>query len=98
MRLTGLAMSDSITIDCGERLSIDQVESLYVEMEKSIQQGAEILLDAGRVQFCDTAGLQLLLSLQATLEKTGHRIHWDKVADNISETAGYLGLKQALHL
>ena len=41
---------------------------------------------------------QLLLSLQTTLDKTGHRIHWQGYSDVLVETAGYLGLTQALHL
>ncbi|MBT10901.1 MAG: hypothetical protein CMI02_02560 [Oceanospirillaceae bacterium] len=63
-------MTDTITIDCGQRLSIDQAEALFSEAEKSVHHGGEITLDASAVQFCDTAGLQLLLSLQITLEKT----------------------------
>ncbi|MAK90685.1 MAG: hypothetical protein CMI08_08290 [Oceanospirillaceae bacterium] len=91
-------MTDTITINCGERLSIDQVEALFAETEKSVIQGGEIQIDASKVQFCDTAGLQLLLSLQTTLDKTGHRIHWQGYSDVLVETAGYLGLTQALHL
>ncbi|MAD45739.1 MAG: hypothetical protein CMH98_12100 [Oceanospirillaceae bacterium] len=91
-------MTDTITIDCGQRLSIDQAEALFSEAEKSVHHGGEITLDASAVQFCDTAGLQLLLSLQITLEKTGHRIHWHSLSDAVRETAGYLGLSRALHI
>lgn len=91
-------MTDSITIDCGERLSIDRVEALFTEMEAAIRHGGQITLDATHVQFCDTAGLQLLLSLQTTLEQTGHEIAWLGFTDVVSETAGYLGLNNVLHL
>ncbi|UXD88236.1 STAS domain-containing protein [Thalassolituus hydrocarboniclasticus] len=91
-------MTDSVTIDCGERLSIEQVEKLYASAEQALATAGDISLIAGQVQYCDTAGLQLVLSLQRTLEKTGHRIHWQSVSDSVREISAYLGLTSELNL
>ena len=91
-------MTDNVIIDCGERLSIEQVEKLYASAEQVLATAGDISLVAGQVQYCDSAGLQLVLALQKTLEKTGHRIYWQSVSDSVREISGYLGLTQALNL
>lgn len=91
-------MSDRISISCGERLSIEHVERLYSEMEQALTSEADVELDASQVHYCDTAGLQLVVSLRQTLQKTGHDIHWQGSSENLLETAGYLGLHASLGL
>lgn len=95
-------MTDSITIDFGERLSIERAEALYAQIERSLQQSSskngDICLDGRQVQFCDTAGLQLLLALQKTLQKTGLTLSWRGYSPVLYETAGYLGLSSVLTL
>lgn len=91
-------MADRINIDCGERLSIENVEQLYSEMESALASGTDIELDGRQVHYCDTAGLQLVVSLRRELQKTGHDIHWSGVSDHLSETASYLGLCSPLGL
>ena len=91
-------MSDRINISCGERLSIEHVERLYGEMENALTSDADVELDASKVNYCDTAGLQLLVSLRRELQKTGHDIHWSGSSNSLSETAGYLGLCSSLGL
>jgi len=91
-------MSDRISINCGERLSIEHVERLYSEMESALTSDADVELDGSQVHYCDTAGLQLVVSLRRELQKTGHDIHWSGSSENLSETAGYLGLCSPLGL
>lgn len=91
-------MADKTTIDCGTRLSIDQVEGLYQSFEAALLTGAVLSLEASNVQFCDTAGLQMIISLKKSLAQTGHDITWGGVSDNLKETAGYLGLSEPLNL
>jgi anti-anti-sigma regulatory factor len=91
-------MAEKTTIDCGTRLSIDQAESLYQSFETALLTGADLSLKAGDVQFSDTAGLQMIISLKKTLAQTGHDITWKNVSDNLKETAGYLGLTEPLNL
>lgn len=91
-------MTDNAMIECGERLSIEHVEMLYANAEQALATAGNITLIADRVQYCDTAGLQLLLTLQKTLEKTGHKIHWQSVSETVREVSAYLGLTDALNL
>jgi len=91
-------MTEVTTIHCGSRLSIDQVEELYQKLEGAMLSGGDLALDAGDVHFCDTAGLQMLLSLQKTLAATGNKVEWAKVAGVVKDTAGYLGLRNSLNL
>ncbi len=91
-------MTDNVMIDCGERLSIEQVETLYANAEQALATAGDISLIAGQVQYCDTAGLQLLLALQKTLEKTGHNLHWQSVSESVREISAYLGLTNELNL
>lgn len=91
-------MAEVTTIECGNRLSIDQAESLYQKFEAALLAGGDVTLDAESVQYSDTSGLQLLLSLQKTLATTGNSISWQGVSPNVLETAGYLGLTKPLNL
>lgn len=91
-------MTDNVMIDCGERLSIEQVETLYANAEQALATAGDISLVAGQVQYCDTAGLQLLLALQKTLEKTGNNLHWQSVSESVREISAYLGLTNELNL
>ncbi len=91
-------MTDVITIQCGERLSIEMVEELFSRVEASLHNSADICLAGNNIQFCDTAGLQLILSLQKTLAKTGGSICWQGVSPVLTETAAYLGLTRVLNL
>lgn len=91
-------MTEKNTIDCGARLSIDQAESLYQKFEAALLTGADLSLNAGQVQFCDTAGLQMIISLKKTLAQTGNDIAWEETSDNLKETASYLGLSESLNL
>lgn len=91
-------MSQTVTIQCGERLSIERVESLYSEMEAAIREASDIELAAGQVQFCDTAGLQLILGLYTSLERNGQHLRWTDPAEVIYETSALLGLQDRLGL
>ncbi|MEK9712498.1 MAG: STAS domain-containing protein [Thalassolituus sp.] len=91
-------MAEVTNIDCGNRLSIDQAEDLYQKFEAALLAGGDVAVNAESVQYSDTSGLQLLLSLQKTLATTGNSISWAGVSSNVLETAGYLGLSKPLNL
>jgi ABC-type transporter Mla MlaB component len=93
-----LGMNQTLRIQCGERLSIERVESLYSEMELAVREARDVELLASQVQFCDTAGLQLLLSLQQALQKQGLHIRWQAPSEVIYETSALLGLQNHLGL
>ena len=55
-------MPEGKQIECGERMTIEQVESLYSQLESAALEHDHIELVADRVQQCDTASLQLILN------------------------------------
>jgi len=91
-------MSESVSIDCGARLSIERVDALHQEMEQALRDAKDIELKADEVQYCDTAGLQLVLALYRAVESAGHSVSWGGVSETVVETAAILGMKQALGL
>jgi anti-anti-sigma regulatory factor len=93
-----LGMNQTLRIQCGERLSIERVESLYTEMELAVREARDVELLASQVQFCDTAGLQLVLGLQQSLQKQGLHIRWQAPSEVIYETSALLGLQSHIGL
>ena len=91
-------MATTTSIECGERLSIDTVEKLYAAMERALLESSDVELRAADIQYCDTAGLQLVLSLRQTLATTDNDIHWHDANDVLLSTAKHLGLVAALNL
>ena len=91
-------MSQSVSIDCGARLSIERVEVLHQEMEQALRDARDIELKADEVQYCDTAGLQLILALFRAVESAGHSVSWSGVSEVVSDTASILGMSDALTL
>jgi len=91
-------MPNGHQIDCGERLTIEQVENLYSQMESVMMEYDEIELVADRVQQCDTASLQLILNFQRSSEKSGHKVQWRSPSDPILNVADLLGMTELLGL
>lgn len=90
-------MSDIVTVNCGVRLSIDQIDNLYAECETAIGTGSNIEMDCSQVEYCDTAGLQLVLSVKETLLARGCEFSWKSPTQVLTQTAQYLGLVSALN-
>ena len=65
-------------VECGERMTIEQVESLYSQLEIALLEHDQIELIADRVQQCDTASLQLILNLLRISKQQGHTVKWIK--------------------
>lgn len=91
-------MSEGKQIECGERMTIEQVESLYGQLESSLVEHDNLELIADRVQQCDTASLQLIVNLFRISKVQGNSIKWVKPSDAIFNVAGLLGLTEELEL
>ena len=83
--------SDSIVI--GSELTIKNVADFKQQIDDSLIQQDEIRLDAAELQKIDTAGLQLLFSLQKSLQKSGHQIEWTNQSDVIVSAAKIVGME-----
>jgi len=85
-------------IECGERMTIEQVESLYSQLENALQEQDQIELIADHVQQCDTASLQLILNLLRISKQQGHTVKWIKPSPAVINVAELLGLSEPLEL
>ncbi|ASP40594.1 hypothetical protein CHH28_18820 [Bacterioplanes sanyensis] len=86
------------TLSCGARLSIDQAEHLHSQFQAALSSPEPLLIDAGDVQYADSAGLQLLLALKQSLAGSGQSFSWGNVSDVVYECADLLGLTAQLSL
>lgn len=91
-------MSEGKQIECGERMTIEQVESLYSQVESAALESDRIELIADRVQQCDTASLQLIVNLFRMSKQQGHSVIWVKPSESILNVAKLLGLIEPLEL
>lgn len=91
-------MPEGQQIECGERMTIEQVESLYSQLESALLEHDHIDLIADRVQQCDTASLQLIVNLLRISKQQGHTVKWVKPSDAIINVAELLGLIEPLEL
>jgi ABC-type transporter Mla MlaB component len=85
-------------VECGERMTIEQVESLYSQLESALLEHDQIELIADRVQQCDTASLQLILNLLRISKQQGHTVKWIKPSPAVINVAELLGLSEPLEL
>ncbi len=85
-------------IECGERMTIEHVESLFGQLESALLEHDQIELVAARVQQCDTASLQLIANLFRLSKARGLSIKWVTPSDTVFNVASLLGLTDALEL
>ncbi len=90
------AQSDEASgiIDLGTDLTIRSVANCKSLISERLHQGFDIRLDANQLQKIDSAGLQLLFSLDKTLKKTSQFIHWVNSNAMINEAARLAGLPE----
>lgn len=91
-------MAKAKQIECGERMTIEQVESLYSQLESAALENDHIELIADHVQQCDTASLQLIVNLFRMSKQQGHTVKWLKPSPAIINVAKLLGLIEPLEL
>lgn len=91
-------MPEGQNIECGERMTIEQVESLYSQLETALLEHDQINLIADRVQQSDTASLQLIVNLLRMSKQQGHTVKWIKPSPAIINVAELLGLIEPLEL
>ncbi|MCK5665828.1 MAG: STAS domain-containing protein [Thiotrichaceae bacterium] len=91
----GLDNSTNI-INLGADLTIRSVAACKALIDENITNGFDIKLAAGELQKIDTAGLQLIYSLNHTLEKTSQSITWVSSNSIINDAAKLLGLPQLM--
>ena len=85
-------------INLGADLTIRSVSSCKALIDENISNGFDIRLAAGDLQKIDTAGLQLIYSLNKSLEKTSQSISWESSNSIINDAASLIGMPRLLEL
>lgn len=89
-------MSECVTFELPDRLTIAQVESLHEKLEPILHNNTDVALEGKAVVQADTAGLQTLLAFAKTLEKRGAHMSWSSKSDALNEAIAHLGLQESL--
>ncbi|MDD9939795.1 MAG: STAS domain-containing protein [Myxococcales bacterium] len=66
--------------------------------EATAQAASELEIDARRVRWIDTGGLQLLLSLRCTCQQRGIRLAWRHASDELLRACWRAGASERLGL
>ena len=78
--------------------NIGGIQALRDTLFFAMSQHDHIVLDASKVKKSDTATLQVLASLAATLEAKGGKLEWSEKSIQINEQAKLLGMEELLRL
>ncbi len=87
---------DPVTL--GERLTIESAAELRERLQTVLGDGASLRIDAHAVERVDTAGLQVLASLQKTLEARGGGLKWEGFSEEMLDALELAGMKRLLGL
>ncbi len=85
-------ISGESVVSLGNSLTLKTVSEFKQCIEKKLANSGSVTLDPTDLQKIDTAGLQLLYSLQQSLEKTGQSLSWTSKNFTIESAAGLIGL------
>ncbi|MCP4433322.1 MAG: STAS domain-containing protein [Gammaproteobacteria bacterium] len=83
-------------VSLGETLTVKTVAECKKNIVDSMTKNAEITLDSASLQKIDTAGLQLLLSLQKSLALTQQQINWKNRNPVIDSAARLTGMTEII--
>ncbi|HEY2015644.1 MAG TPA: STAS domain-containing protein [Bryobacteraceae bacterium] len=72
-------------------LSIRTITELHRQLSAYAVQGPDLVVDLSAVQECDTAGLQLIVSLRKTAAERKQHLLFAHVSPALAETAAALG-------
>lgn len=85
--------SESNIISLGTELTIRSVASCKALIDKNINSGFDVKLAAGDLQKIDSAGLQMIYSLNKTMEKNSQPVQWVSTSSIINQSARLMGMQ-----
>ncbi len=84
--------ADTAAISLGRALTIKTVAEIKQCIDENLALNGDIRLDSTELQKIDTAGLQLLFSLQKSLNDDGQNLTWANKNSAIESAASLIGL------
>ena len=91
-------MATKTSFSCGDALDIAHATALHSRLQKSLQKSSTIELKADGVERVDTAGLQLMVSLNSEVQRCGGELIWKNPSKPLLAAARSLGLDHTLGL
>lgn len=79
-------------------MDITHAESFKEKLSKAVERSNVVELKADKVERADTAGLQILVSLNRELRRRGGKIVWKNPSDDLLAVIKILGLAPYLEL
>lgn len=80
------------TLDCGQQLSIAQLDSWYLHCLKALLAGDSVFIDVSRLQKIDTAALQLLYQFHQQAQHYDIQVVWSAMSDSFQDAINLSGL------
>ena len=91
-------MSNQVSVDLPENLTIATAEGLHDELEPLVTGSQDVTLNGAAVARVDTAGVQIIYSFMQALENAGASVNWEKPSDSLLEASEKLGMTEHLAL
>lgn len=85
-------------IRLGDQLTMENAEELRTHLLSALGEHTSVRIDAKAVERVDAAGLQVLASLQKTVEARGGGLHWDGFSEEMLQALELSGMKSLLGL
>ena len=80
------------TLDCGQQLSIAQLEDWYLRCLKIVLACDDVFIDVSRLQKIDTAALQLLYQFHIQAQQVGIKVIWSDMSESFQDAIILSGL------
>lgn len=90
--------SSTVSIDCGETLTIAESGQLYATLLAELAEGHAVAPDVSRIQRIDAAGAQVLLAFCREVALQGQSVDWGTPSDAFCKSVALLGLETELGL
>ena len=91
-------MSDEITIDCDQKMRVNEVNDLHEKLVACLGQAKLVNFNLKQVAEIDTASLQLLAAFIKKATAQGIEVKWLNIPEVFSNQAKLLGIHEHLHL
>ena len=90
------SVSGNATVVLSGDEDIKNVADLRDRLNKALDSGSDIVIDAGKIESVDTAVLQLLAAFISTLQKNSRSFGWKDAPDKIKDLADLADLSNVL--
>lgn len=91
-------MAESVTYQLERCSDISKSELLHEQLERYLNSGADVVIDASQVERIDTSAMQILISLGQSLEKQHLSASIIKPSESFLAAAKLLGVTSELNI